>query len=143
MTLLEPQRGAIPAPRPSTLTQPYWDGCNRGELLFQRCGVCGHATHTPAYLCANCTSQDLTWERSVGTGAIYSWTTVWRPQIPAFEVPYVAIIVDMDEGWQVLSNLIGCEHDAVEIGTRVAVEFHPIERGYQLPYFRPIDPIPA
>jgi hypothetical protein len=43
----------------------------------------------------------------------------------------------------VLSNLIGCEHDAVEISTRVAVEFHPIERGYQLPYFRPIDPIPA
>jgi uncharacterized OB-fold protein len=138
VTLLEPQQGAIPAPHPSTLTQPYWDGCNRGELLFQRCSACGHATHTPAYLCANCTSTDLTWERSAGTGAVYSWTTVWRPQIPAFEVPYVAIIVDMAEGWQMLSNLIGCEHDAAEIGMRVQVEFHPIERGYQLPYFRPV-----
>ncbi|HLM19308.1 MAG TPA: Zn-ribbon domain-containing OB-fold protein [Acidimicrobiia bacterium] len=136
MTLLQPQTGKVPVPHPGTLTQPYWDGCARGELLFQRCGVCGHATHTPAYLCSNCTAQDLTWEKSAGTGEIYSWTTVWRPQMPSFEVPYVAIIVNMDEGWQILSNLIGCEHDAVEIGMRVEVEFHEMEGGFTLPYFR-------
>ena len=88
-------------------------------------------------MCAHCTAQDLTWERSAGTGAIYSWTTVWRPQIPAFHTPYAAIIVDMDEGWQVLSNLIGCPIDDVEIGLRVEVEFHEIEGGFTLPYFRP------
>ena len=137
MTVLGPQTGKIGVPYPSTLSQPYWDGCARRELLFQRCGVCGQATHTPAYLCSNCTSQDLTWEASAGTGAIYSWTTVWRPQIPAFEVPYTAIIVDMEEGWQILSNLIGCEVDAVEIGMPVEVEFHEIQGGATLPYFRP------
>ena len=136
--MLEPQRGTIPHPHPSPLTQPYWDGCTRGELLFQRCADCGRATHTPAYICAHCTSQALTWETSAGTGAVYSWTTVWRPQIPAFDVPYVAAIVDMDEGWYVLSNLIGCDVDDVEIGMRVQVEFHPIEGGYRLPYFRPV-----
>ncbi len=52
MTLLQPQTGKVPVPHPGTLTQPYWDGCARHELLFQRCGVCGHATHTPAYLCS-------------------------------------------------------------------------------------------
>ena len=82
-------------------------------------------------------TRGWTWEASAGTGAVYSWTTVWRPQMPTFEVPYVAIIVDMDEGWQILSNLIGCEHDAVEIGMRVAVEFHEMEGGFTLPYFRP------
>ena len=44
----------------------------------------------------------------------------------------------MDEGWQILSNLIGCEHDAVEIGMRVEVEFHEMEGGFTLPYFRPV-----
>ena len=107
MTGLQPQTGKVPVPHPGTLTQPYWDGCARHELLFQRCGDCGHATHTPAYLCSNCTSQNLTWEKSAGTGEVYSWTTVWRPQMPSFEVPYVAIIVDMLEGWQLLSNLVG------------------------------------
>jgi hypothetical protein len=137
VTTLQPQTGAIPLPTPSELSRPFWDACNRGELLFQRCGECGRATHTPAYICAHCTSQALTWERSAGTGSVYSWTTVWRPQMPAFEVPYVAIIVDLDEGWQLLSNLIGCEVDDVEVGMRVEVEFHPVEGGFQLPYFRP------
>ena len=138
MTMLEPQRGAIPAPTPSLLSEPYWEGARRGELLFQRCAECGHATHTPAYLCAHCTSQALSWEPSAGTGEIYSWTTVWRPQMPAFVVPYVSIIVDMAEGWQILSNLIGCGVGDVAIGMPVAVEFHPITGGFQLPYFRPI-----
>jgi uncharacterized OB-fold protein len=88
-------------------------------------------------VCAHCTSRSLTWERSAGTGTVYSWTKIWRPQIPAFEVPYVAVIVDVDEGWQMLSNLIGCDVGDVEIGLRVEVDFHPIEGGFQLPYFRP------
>ncbi len=137
MTLLVPQTGDIPGPYPSELSQPYWDGCARGELLFQRCASCGLATHTPAMICAHCTARELTWETSAGTGSVYSWTTVWRPQTPAFVVPYQPIIVDVDEGFQILSNLIGCEHDAVHVGMRVAVDFHAISDGTMLPYFRP------
>jgi uncharacterized protein len=137
MTMLRPQTGAIPPPTPSALSEPYWDGCRRGELLYQRCDVCGHATHTPAFICSNCASESLRWARSSGRGTIYSWTTVWRPQMPAFEVPYVAIVVDVEEGWQLLSNLIGCTVDDVEVGMPVEVEFHPITGGFVLPYFRP------
>jgi uncharacterized OB-fold protein len=140
MTMLGPQTGAIPPPTPSALSQPFWDGCARGELLYQRCDVCGHATHTPAFICSNCGSESLRWERSSGRGTIYSWTTVWRPQMPAFEVPYVAIIVDVEEGWQLLSNLIGCTVDDVEVGLPVEVEFHPIPGDFVLPYFRPAEP---
>jgi uncharacterized OB-fold protein len=139
MSILEPQRGAIPPPVPSPLSQPYWDGVERGELLFQRCGECGLATHTPAHLCAHCTSRALAWERSAGEGSVYSWTAVWRPQVPAFEVPYVAVIVDVDEGWQMLSNLIGCAIDDVEIGLRVQVDFPTLPGGFRLPYFRPAE----
>jgi hypothetical protein len=138
MTVLGPQTGAIPPPTPSVLSQPFWDACARGELLFQRCDECGHATHTPAFLCSNCASQSLRWERSSGRGTIYSWTAVWRPQVPAFEVPYVAVVVDVEEGWQMLSNVIGCTVDDVEVGMRVEVEFHPIPGGFTLPYFRAV-----
>ena len=137
MTALRPQQGDIPRPWPTPWSQPYWEGCRRGELLFQRCGACGGATHTPAALCSHCSSRDLSWERSSGTGSVYSWTTVWRPQTPAFEVPYTAVIVEMDEGWHILSNLVGCEHDAVHVGLRVAVEFHALDDEITLPYFRP------
>ncbi len=138
MTQLAPQTGNIPRPFASVVSQPYWDACARGELMFQRCAACNGITHTPAVMCAHCSARDLTWERAAGTGTVYSWTTVWRPQTPDFTVPYTAVIIDMDEGWQMLSNLIGCEHDAAAIGMRVAVEFHPITDGVMLPYFRPI-----
>ena len=91
-------------------------------------------------MCAVCTSGDLTWEVSSGRGEVYSWTTVWRPQSPAFEVPYVPVIVAMDEGWHVLADLVGCEHDAVHIGMPVEVEFFAHPGGITLPYFHPIGP---
>jgi hypothetical protein len=77
------------------------------------------------------------WEPSSGRGTLYSWTAVFRPQTPEFAVPYVPVIVDMAEGWQMLSCLIGCDHRAAAVGLAVAVEFHATDGGVTLPYFRP------
>ncbi len=137
MTLLVPQTGPIPRPHPGPVSAPYWEGCALGELRFQRCTDCGGATHTPASMCAHCTSSALDWEVSSGIGDIYSWTTVWRPVTPAFTVPYTAVIVDMEEDWRILSNLVECEHDAAFVGMPVEVVFHPLDEGIVLPYFRP------
>jgi uncharacterized OB-fold protein len=137
MTLLEPQSEGIPLPHPSPASQPFWDGCERSELLYQRCSNCGRAIFIPALLCRFCGSRDLSWAQSAGLGAVYSWSIVWRPQSPAFSTPYAAAIIDLDEGYQMLSNVIGCEPDDIHAGLRVAVEFHLVGEGINLPYFRP------
>ena len=134
---LVPQPAAIPAPVPSPLSQTYWDACARGELLFQRCGACGKSNFDPALLCRHCGSRDLSWEQGAGNGTVYSWTVVWRPQQPSFVVPYAPAIVDMDEGYQMLANVVGCDVADLMVGMRVAVEFHPVSDGFALPYFRP------
>jgi uncharacterized OB-fold protein len=141
MTALKPPEGLILSLRPTVLSGPFWAGCARGELRFQRCADCAGATHTPAVVCACCTSGSLTWERSGGTGEVYSWTTVWRPVTPEFTAPYVVVIVALDEGWQMVSNLVGCEHDAVRVGLRVQVRFHELTGGAVLPYFEPALPV--
>jgi uncharacterized protein len=138
MTALVPHPEGIPLPQPTATSEPYWDGCKRGELLFQRCQSCGRAIFNPAPICRWCTSSKLEWERSQGIGTVYSWTEVWRPQTPAFATPYVPAIIDLDEGYQMIANVIGCEHDAVKVGMRVSVEFHPIGEGLMLPYFVPL-----
>ena len=62
---------------------------------------------------------------------------MWRPQTPAFTVPYAPVIVAMDEGWHLLSNLVGCDDTEVAVALPVEVEFHPVGGGIQLPYVRP------
>ncbi len=135
--LLAPHPPGVPEPTPSRWSQPYWEGLRAGELRFQRCRHCKEITHNPAPVCAHCLSEDLDWEVSAGRGTIYSYTTVWRPQTPAFRVPYCAAIVDVDEGFQMLANVIGCPPGDVHIGMRVTFESHPISERFWLPYFRP------
>lgn len=137
MTVLEPHRVGVPLPNPSTVSKPFWEGCASGELRYQRCGACGGAVFNPSPRCRNCASDDLGWEVSGGLGAVYSHSTVWRPAGPEFASPYVVAIVDVDEGFQILANVIGCTPDDVHAGQRLVVEFHPIGGDYHLPYFRP------
>jgi len=137
MTWLRPQEGDIPLPVPGPVTRPYWDGCAAGELRVQRCADCGGHTHTPAIVCSHCTGSRLEWVVSSGRGEVYSWSCVWRPQTPAFEVPYVPLIVTMEEGWWMLADLVEAEHDSVEVGMPVEVTFHDHPGRITLPYFRP------
>lgn len=145
MTLLSPQQGAITPPQPSTVSQPYWDGIARHELLFQRCVDCRGATHTPSLLCAHCLSRNLEWEKSCGVGTIYSWTCVHRPVTPSFHVPYAPIIVEIVEPdgaqWFVLSALIGCDDSELAVGMHVEVVFAASADGLVLPYFQPALPM--
>jgi len=136
VTLL-PQSEGIPAPNPGRWSAPYWDGCRHGELRFQRCDLCGAINPKPGVLCHRCHRRALTWERAGGGGILYSWTVVWRPQHPSFGVPYAPAIVELDEGFRVMSAMVGCEPDELEAGMAVEAEFHPVSPTITLPYFRP------
>jgi uncharacterized OB-fold protein len=137
MTLLVPQSEGIPLPRPTMLSRPFWDACAEGRLLYQRCTSCDHAIFNPAPLCPRCFARDLAWHESSGRGSIYSWTIAHRPMTASYTAPYAPIIVDLDEGYQMVSNLIGCGVDDVAIGLRVRVDFHAVG-AVTLPYFRPV-----
>lgn len=141
--LLAAQHGELPHAEPTPVTRPFWDGCAAGELRFQRCRGCGAAQFPPSEFCRGCVGSDLTWERSAGLATLYSWTVVYRPVTPAFGVPYAPAIVDLDEGYQMMTNLIGLAPDAITPGLAVRVEFHETGGGLRLPYFRPRGTSPA
>jgi uncharacterized OB-fold protein len=89
----------------------------------------------PQEFCSACRSTDLSWVESAGTGVVVTYTTVWRPQTPAFEVPYIVAVVRLDEGYEMLTNLVGTRTDDVTIGARVRVEFCDITAEVTLPCF--------
>jgi uncharacterized OB-fold protein len=135
--VLQPQPVGIPAPNPSPAARPYWDAAARGELVYQRCDVCGTIPPRPTTVCGSCLGRALTWRPSAGAGSLYSWTVVWRPQHPSFTVPYAPAIVELDEGFRMMSAVVGCPPDDLAAGMRLAVEFHPASETIALPYFRP------
>ena len=71
-----------------------------------------------------------------GLGTVYSYTVVHRPQRPEFAVPYVVAIVELDEGFHMLTNLVECRPEDVEVGMPVVVHFQRMSEAITLPYFK-------
>ncbi|QLL07683.1 Zn-ribbon domain-containing OB-fold protein [Mycobacterium vicinigordonae] len=133
---LRPQSGPVPYAS-SAVSGEFWAGCRSRELRYQRCPVCGVANFPPTEYCRECLSGELQWAQSGGVGEVYSWTVVHRPVTAEFEPPYAPAIVTLDEGYQMLTNIIGIAPERLAIGMRVTVDFHPVDSDVTLPYFRP------
>lgn len=128
-----------PLPHPTRVSRPFWEACARHELLVQRCTDCGRLTFVPQAFCRHCLSRSLEWTPSGGRGELYSYTVVWRPQTPAFETPYVVGIVRLDDGYDMLTNIVGCDPEKVRVGMRVRADWDDRKPGVTLPVFRPDD----
>jgi uncharacterized OB-fold protein len=137
VSTLEPQPVGIPAPRPSVRSAGYWQATSRGELTYHRCAACGYVGLRSLVVCADCLGRDMETLTSAGLGSLYSWTVVWRPPDPAFRVPYAPAVVRLDEGFFMVSSVIGCEPEELTAGMELTVEFHPVSDEISLPYFAP------
>ncbi|TSD40318.1 Zn-ribbon domain-containing OB-fold protein [Rhodococcus sp. KBS0724] len=125
-----------PVPHPTALTVPFWEGCKRRVLTVQRCEDCGNHVFIPQSFCPVCLGADLSWVESGGVGSVVSYSVIWRAQTPAFEAPYVVAIVRVDEGYEMLSNIVDADPSEVSIGARVRVKFVDIDSQTTLPCFR-------
>lgn len=120
-------------------SQPFWDGCARGELLLQRCDACGAFRHPPSPICPNCLSDAAGWVRASGRGSVYTFTVVRQALARGFDekLPYVVAVIELDEGVKFLANLVDADPETVTIGMPVEVTFEAFDGAAQLPQFRP------
>jgi uncharacterized OB-fold protein len=114
------------APRPTPLTQPFWDGCARGELTLQRCRACRLHVHFPRTSCPGCGSTDLDWQPVDPHGTLATFTEVHRTFAPGFEddVPYVVGVAELaiQRGLRIVANVPG-DAAGLRLGLAVRVEF--------------------
>jgi uncharacterized OB-fold protein len=129
------------APIPDMSTQEYWDAASRRELLIKRCDDCGRAHFYPRPFCPHCWSEAVRWERASGRASLYTYSIVRSHDLPAFaaRVPYVAAIVELDEGPRMMTHVVGAEPAEVAIGMALAVDFAPAgaDGDKLVPVFRP------
>ena len=133
-----------PLPALDGLTREFYDFCKKEDLHFQKCTACGTFRHIPREMCAECNSFEWDWVRSSGKGQIYSWVVVNRALHPAFydpsadAVPMAPVVVEMEEGVRLLSNMIDCPHDQLEMDMPVEVVYEAVTDDVTLPRFRRI-----
>jgi uncharacterized OB-fold protein len=112
----------VPIPDPADeVDAAFWRALRDGELRVQQCSECRAFRHPPRPACAQCGATDSDWTRAAGTGEVWSYTIVHPPTLPAFadRVPYGAVVVRLDEGVFLVSNLVDCPVDELAVGTRV------------------------
>ena len=121
-------------------TAPYWEGCREGELRLQRCAACAGLQFYPRLLCSHCGARELTWAVASGNGRVRSFTIVRRAVSAAYEqdVPYVVALIELQEGPTMMSNVVGCDPEAVEIGMPVRVTFERWTDEISMPLFQPV-----
>ena len=132
-----------PLPAITTEAKPFWEAAATQKLMMQRCGSCAAYVWTPRPSCVECGSDDLKWTAMSGKGQVYSFTVirqvVGRAASKAFEpdIPYVIAWIDLDEGPRMISNVIGCPVQDVELAMRVSVIFEQQSPDIWLPKFKP------
>jgi uncharacterized protein len=93
---------------------------DRGELAYQFSPEADRAVFFPRVVCPYTGSDRLEWRISVGLGTVYA-TTVTHPREGA---PYNVALIDVDEGFRLMSRVEDVPPEAVKIGMRVKFRVH-------------------
>ena len=125
-------------PRPTRVSEPYWQGCLDGELRMQFCTACQAYQFYPRVACSACGGSSLDWRRVSGNGRIASFTVVRRGVSSAYEAPYIVALIDLEEGPRLMSHVVAAEPDDSRlcVGAEVVVEFQEWGDEVAVPVFR-------
>ncbi|HEY7775557.1 MAG TPA: Zn-ribbon domain-containing OB-fold protein [Kineobactrum sp.] len=122
-------------PLPGPLSDEYFAGCNRGELLLQACAGCGALQFYPRSICTSCNSSELQWVPASGRGHVASFTVVRRAISAAYEAPYVVALIRLEEGPQLMSHIVECAPERIGVGAAVTVAFQAWSETQSMPVF--------
>ena len=86
----------------------YLDHLEQGRLAYQRSAATGQAVFYPRVIAPGSGADDLAWHASAGLGTVYA-TTVVHPQDGA---PYNVALIDVDEGFRLMSRVEDIAPDA-------------------------------
>ena len=113
----------------------YREFLDRGELGFQ-VDADGLAVFYPRVAPPAQRKGPLRWVASRGLGTVYATTWISPRGEPAYNVA----LIDMDEGFRLMSRVESMAAQDVRIGLRVKVRVHPAE-GDEGPYpvFDPVE----
>jgi uncharacterized protein len=125
---------------PSPDALPFWPACRDHRLVLPRCQPCGDLFFYPRTVCPACGSRDLSWVEVSGRGRIHAFTVQHVTPVAELRdaLPFVTVLVELDEGPRMMSFLVGAGADpsSIRCDTPVAVDFLDDPAGQPFPVFR-------
>ena len=101
----------------------YNEQCKKGELAYQ-VAKDGKPVFFPRIVApgaANAAGGDLEWRVSKGLGTVHATTVVYAKD----KSPWNVALIDVDEGFRMMSRVEDVDPMQVKIGMRVKVRMHP------------------
>jgi len=119
-------------------SRPFWDAAREHRFLVARCGSCGRAHHYPRPFCPFCWSGDVSWEDASGRATLYTYSTVYMNDLFPFKdkLPYIAAVVDLEEGPRVMTRLVDVKDTDLRIGMPLVVDYEQLTDEITAPVFR-------
>jgi uncharacterized OB-fold protein len=126
-------------PTTSDESGPFWAATRERRFVLPWCTACDAAVWYPRTVCPRCFGDAVEWRADDGDGTVYAASVHTRPGAGRVEEdgPYVVVLVDLDAGVRMMSNVVECPPDDVVVGMRVALAWEPLSDGRHLPVFRP------
>ncbi len=124
-------------PEIDATTSEYWSAAADGRLIADRCGDCGALAPYPRGFCPACWSGNVASEELSGRATLYTYSEVHANPMPPFKdlTPYLAAIVELEEGPRVLTRLVDVPAAQVEIGMALRATFERVDDGEALVLF--------
>jgi uncharacterized OB-fold protein len=134
----EAQVQGKPLPQISAAMAPFFEAARRKELVVQRCRGCGALRFPARDRCSACLAREADWAPVSGRGKIFSLAVMHQVYHPGFasEVPYAVVLVELDEGPRLISNVVGCPPGELRVGMPLEVVFEAVTPEVTLPKFR-------
>lgn len=107
----------------------YQQFCEEGHLAYQ-VTPSGQAVFFPRVI-APLTGETLSWRISKGWGVVYSTTVIHTKGAE----PYNVALIDLDEGFRMMSRVEDMPPEQVKIGMRVKLKMSKDKDGKALPVF--------
>jgi uncharacterized OB-fold protein len=116
-------------PTIDSASAPYWEAARHGRLLIAECSGCGKVHHYPRPFCPYCWNEDVHPVEARGTGTLYTYSTVYVNDLAPFkeQLPYVAAIVELDEGPRLMTTIEGVAPEQLRVGMAVTAIFRPVD----------------
>ncbi len=100
----------------------------RFRLEAEKCDGCGSVMFPPRLVCPDCGGQKFSATKLSETGTVATYTVIHvGPDQFAVQTPYVVGIVELDGNVKVMTQIIDCVPEEVEIGKKVEFVFRKIQ----------------